>query len=214
MLPIVLIIVVGAEGCKQRPQPRRFFSIDVARALPRLTHGEQEEVAVRRQMLVAVVAFATTVSACHKDKSQNSALEQDLNLANQRDSSARFDSLSAAERGNANAAAGTRARSTSTAPAREPVTHSGARPASSSGGGASASPGASGGASPAPAPSGGTTIQRNTKRDAAIGAGAGAVIGGATHGVKGGVVGAVVGGVLGGVIGNNVDIKKKKKKNP
>jgi len=138
VLPIVLIIVVGAGGCKQRPQPRRFFSTDVARALPRLTHGEQEEVAVRRQMLVAVVAFATTVSACHKDKSQNSALEQDLNLANQRDSSARFDSLSAAERGNANAAAGTRARSTSTAPAREPVTHSGARSASSSGGGGAA----------------------------------------------------------------------------
>ena len=164
---------------------------------------------MNRRILVIVVAVATTVSACRKDKSQNSALEQDLNLANQRDSAARFDSISAAERGKAaNGGAATRERSSSTAPAREGASHEHASRSQGAGGGVS-SPSPSSGA--APAPSGGTTIQRNTKRDAAIGAGAGAVIGGATHGVKGGVVGAVVGGVLGGVIGNNVDVKKKKK---
>lgn len=165
-----------------------------------------EEVAVKRQVLGIVIALATIVSACRKDRSQNSALEQDLNLANQRDS-ARFDSISAAERGNAaKGSTATRERSSSTAPAREGATREHASRSEGAGGGGVTSPSAS-----APAPSGGTTIQRNTKRDAAIGAGAGAVIGGAAHGVKGGVVGAVVGGVIGGVIGNNVDVKKKKK---
>lgn len=52
-----------------------------------------------------------------------------------------------------------------------------------------------------------TRVDKNTKRDAAIGAASGAVIGGvlAKGGVKGAVIGGVVGGVLGGVIGNNVD---------
>ena len=59
-------------------------------------------------------------------------------------------------------------------------------------------------------PSGGT-VEKHTKRDAAIGAAAGAVIGATTskNKVKGGVIGAAVGGILGGVIGNNVDKKKK-----
>jgi uncharacterized membrane protein len=52
---------------------------------------------------------------------------------------------------------------------------------------------------------------KNTKRDAAIGAGAGAIIGAATSRdkLKGGVIGAAAGGILGAVIGNNVDVKKK-----
>jgi hypothetical protein len=60
----------------------------------------------------------------------------------------------------------------------------------------------------APQPS--THTQRNTGRDAAIGAGAGAIIGAATSRdkLKGGVIGAAAGGILGGVIGNNVDTKK------
>lgn len=57
----------------------------------------------------------------------------------------------------------------------------------------------------------GTHIEKNTKRDAAIGAAAGAVIGAATGGgVKGAVVGGAAGAILGGVIGNNVDKKRKK----
>jgi uncharacterized protein YcfJ len=57
-----------------------------------------------------------------------------------------------------------------------------------------------------------TVTDKNTKRDAAIGAAAGAIIGAtASHDkLKGGLIGAAAGGLLGGVIGNNVDIKKKK----
>jgi outer membrane lipoprotein SlyB len=52
-------------------------------------------------------------------------------------------------------------------------------------------------------------VEKNTKRDAAIGAGAGAILGAVTskNKVKGGVIGAAAGGILGAVIGNNVDKK-------
>ena len=84
-----------------------------------------------------------------------------------------------------------------------------------------------GGYSPAPAPaprpaarrtaSAGTVarepvvVQRNTKRDAVIGAAAGAAIGAVTSRdrLKGAVIGAVAGGVLGGVIGHTVDVKRQ-----
>ena len=60
---------------------------------------------------------------------------------------------------------------------------------------------------------GDVVVQKNTKRDAAIGAAAGAVIGATTSRdkVKGAVIGGVLGGVIGGVIGNNVDVKKTRK---
>ena len=49
---------------------------------------------------------------------------------------------------------------------------------------------------------------RNTKRDAAIGAGAGAIIGAVTSRdkIKGGLIGAAAGGILGGIIGHTVDV--------
>ena len=54
-----------------------------------------------------------------------------------------------------------------------------------------------------------TEVVRNTKRDAAIGAGAGAVIGAVAGGrndrVKGAVIGAVLGGAVGAVVGHTVD---------
>ncbi len=52
--------------------------------------------------------------------------------------------------------------------------------------------------------------EKNTGRDAAIGAGAGAVIGAVSSRdkIKGGLIGAAAGGILGAVIGNNVDVKK------
>jgi hypothetical protein len=55
-------------------------------------------------------------------------------------------------------------------------------------------------------------VERNTRRDAAIGAAAGAVIGAATsrNKVKGAVIGAAAGGVLGGIIGHTVDVKKRR----
>ena len=138
---------------------------------------------MRRQAMIILAALATAAAGCHKDNGQNDALQNDLNLANQ--STARTDSISAVERGYA----------TPSTPARRSTS-------SSSNGTISA---------PAPAPT--TTVQKNTKRDAAIGAAAGAIIGATTSKdkVKGGIIGAAAGGILGGVIGNNVDVKKKKK---
>jgi YmgG-like glycine-zipper protein len=56
----------------------------------------------------------------------------------------------------------------------------------------------------------GTTVVKNTKRDAIIGGVAGAAIGAVTSRdkLKGAVLGGVAGSVLGAVIGNNVDVKK------
>ena len=54
------------------------------------------------------------------------------------------------------------------------------------------------------------TVQKHTKRDAAIGAAAGAIIGASTSRdkVKGGLIGAAAGGILGGIIGHTVDVEK------
>ena len=54
-------------------------------------------------------------------------------------------------------------------------------------------------------------VQRNTKRDAVIGAAAGAVIGATVSRdkVKGAVIGAAAGGVLGGIIGHTLDVKRQ-----
>ena len=58
-----------------------------------------------------------------------------------------------------------------------------------------------------------TTVKKNTKRDAVIGAAAGAAIGVATSArkdrLKGGLIGAVVGAAAGAVIGNNVDKSRR-----
>ena len=159
------------------------------------------ETTMRRQAIMILAALATAAAGCHKDNGQNDALQNDLNLANQ--STARTDSISALERGYAAPAPAataprTASRTSTTSRSSTPARRS---TSSSSTGTASA---------PAPAPT--TTVQKNTKRDAAIGAAAGAIIGAATSKdkVKGGIIGAAAGGILGGVIGNNVDVKKKK----
>jgi hypothetical protein len=66
----------------------------------------------------------------------------------------------------------------------------------------------SSGTYPAPAPA--PEPQRNTKRDAVIGAAAGAVLGASTSRdkVKGAIIGAAAGGILGGIIGHTVDVKR------
>jgi uncharacterized protein YcfJ len=146
-------------------------------------------------ILAPAIVFA---AACSKDKPVDPALSNDLTLAAQARQNATMDSISAAERTKSEAAARVAA-----APAPAPVTHRATTTHRSSSSGSS-------GSYSAPAEQR-TVTEKNTKRDAAIGAAAGAIIGGASsHSVKGGVIGAAAGAILGGVVGNNVDIKKKK----
>ncbi len=151
--------------------------------------------------LLLAPAFVVA-AACSKDKPADATLSNDLTLAAQAKQTATLDSISAAERTKAAAAAAAPVAAApalrASAPARTSTVRR--RTASSSG---------SSGTYSAPAPRG-TVTEKNTKRDAAIGAAAGAVIGGVgAHSVKGGIIGAAAGGILGGIIGNNVDVKKK-----
>ena len=127
-------------------------------------------------------------------KATDAALNSDLSLASQANPVTAADSVSAIERARANAAA-------KTAPVtNRTVVHHVYQSSGSSA------------ASAARAPA--THVEKNTNRDAAIGAGAGAILGAVTskNKVKGGVIGGIAGGILGGVIGNNVD--KKRVPNP
>ncbi len=161
---------------------------------------------MRSSLKTLIIAPALVLAAaCSKDKPADATLSNDLTLAAQARQTATLDSITAAER--------TRSAAIAAAPAAPALrasapthTHTVYRRSASSG---SRSSGSSGGTYSAPA-SRGTITEKNTKRDAAIGAAAGAIIGGAsTHSVKGGIIGAAAGGILGGIIGNNVDIKKK-----
>ena len=129
-------------------------------------------------------------SACSKDKPADAALSNDLTLAAQARQTATLDSISAAERTRAAAAAAPALRTGSTAPA--PTSTVRRRTSSSSSGGSTGR--SSGNVEQR------TVTDKNTKRDAAIGAAAGAIIGATTSRDK----------VKGGIIGNNVDIKKKR----
>lgn len=158
---------------------------------------------VLRTFAIAAVIGA---AACGDDKPADTALQNDLSLAAQQQT--RLDSVSALEAGaatapasNVSAPATVRRSTTSSAPRRTTST-------------ARSTSGTSGTSGTVTTSSGGdVVVQKNTKRDAAIGAAAGAIIGATTSRdkVKGAVIGGVVGGVLGGVIGNNVDVKKTKK---
>lgn len=136
-------------------------------------------------VLVPAILFA---AACSKDKAADAALQNDLTLAAQARQAVTLDSISAVERANAHRAAATTGSTHTSTSSTTRRTSSGGSVTSEH-----------------------TVTDKNTKRDAAIGAAAGAIIGGAsTHSVKGGVIGAAAGAILGGVVGNNVDIKKKK----
>jgi outer membrane lipoprotein SlyB len=160
---------------------------------------------MRRTISILTLAVAVAAAGCDRapNRSTDTTLNTDLSLAAQQRGYQPLDSLSAAER----AAAGAPALATS--PQRTP-THR-----TSSGGDVARSrrSGSSSGSSRASAPvtQSSGTIEKHTKRDAAIGAAAGAVIGATAsrNKVKGGLIGAAVGGILGGVIGNNVDKKRK-----
>ncbi len=151
---------------------------------------------IRALVIIPAILFA---AACGRDdsaKSVDAALDSDLRLAGEAYAPG-MDSISMMER-NAALAATTPTRTTvapvrtTTAPRRTTTT----RRASSSG------------TYSAPV-SVRTETQRNTGRDAAIGATAGAVIGATTSRdkVKGGLIGAAIGGIAGAVIGHNVDKK-------
>ena len=135
-------------------------------------------------------------AACSKDKPSDAALANDLALAGQARQAQIIDSVTQVERTRAATAAA------AAAPVRRAATTAPRRTTNSSNGGSTAS---------APAEQR-TVTEKNTKRDAVIGAAAGAIIGASTSHdkVKGGIIGGAAGAILGGVIGNNVDIKKKK----
>ncbi|HXF24620.1 MAG TPA: YMGG-like glycine zipper-containing protein [Gemmatimonadaceae bacterium] len=126
-------------------------------------------------------------------KKVDDALNSDLSLASQAHPMTPADSVSALERARTNSLA-TQQSSTAPAVTHRTVVHH-------------VYEGSSGSSA---ARSSGTHVEKNTNRDAAIGAGAGAIIGAVTskNKVKGGVIGAAAGGILGAVIGNNVDKKK------
>lgn len=142
---------------------------------------------------LAIVPLLLVAFACSRgDKKVDDALNSDLSLASQANPVTPQDSVSALERAHSNAMAGR------SAPA--PVANRTAAHHVYEGSGSTAS---------APVARG-THVEKNTNRDAAIGAGAGAILGAVTsrNKVKGGVIGAAAGGILGAVIGNNVDKKK------
>jgi len=139
--------------------------------------------------LAALSLVALAFGCSRSDKQADAALNSDLSLASQANT-ASTDSVSALERAHANSEAAKTSGTTS----RTVVHHVYESSPASSGATRSA----------------GTHVEKNTNRDAAIGAGAGAILGAVTskNKVKGGVIGAAAGGILGAVIGNNVDKKK------
>jgi outer membrane lipoprotein SlyB len=164
---------------------------------------------ILKSLVIAPALLA--LAACNKDKPADPSLNTDLGLAAQANSAAPLDSITAAERARAGTASATAAAPATVAPApRKTATTTTRRATTTRRSTSSGSTASSSGSVAAPAPR--EEIHKNTKRDAAIGAGAGAIIGGvvAKGGVKGAVIGGAAGAILGGVIGNNVDVQKKK----
>jgi hypothetical protein len=159
---------------------------------------------------MAVAPLLVLMAACGNDQTESAAadaaaraFQQDLELAVSKPTALETVSpveLGFAEEGQATAEAETPpaapARSTSSTPAPARRT-------------ASSSSATSPGTYEAPAPVARTEVVRNTKRDAAIGAGAGAVIGavagGSDNRLRGAAIGAVLGGAAGAVIGHTID---------
>src|SRR5262245_32045818 len=136
-------------------------------------------------------AFATAAAAACRGggaSTKDSALQRDLDLSKRNDSTLMV--VSPEERVRLDSLRAHRARNASARTASS--THRAVHRSSAAGEVTTRS-------------SGGETVVKHTKRDAAIGAAAGAVIGGVTHGGKGAVVGGATGGVIGAIIGNNVD---------
>jgi uncharacterized protein YcfJ len=145
-----------------------------------------------KKLIILPIAFLAF--ACSSDKKVDDALNADLTTAAQARPYTPLDSVSAAERNRL-----TTSGATPTTTTRRTTTTT--RRTSSGSSGTYSQPAQL------------TTVVKNTKRDAAIGAVAGAVIGATTskNKVKGAVVGGAAGAILGAVIGNNVDKKTVKK---
>jgi len=142
---------------------------------------------ISRLALLPLVVLAFGCKG-NDSKKVDDALNSDLSLASQANPVTPADSISALERARANSLASRPATAAPATVTHRTVVHHVYE-----------------GSRSAPA----TTVEKHTKRDAAIGAGAGAILGAVTskNKVKGGVIGAAAGGILGAVIGNNVDKK-------
>jgi YmgG-like glycine-zipper protein len=180
-----------------------------------------------RKLNVVMIGLAMVgLAACDRGQNANkmasdTALSRDLNLANQAQPYQGLDSLSALEtarqaepaalgvapvpRSTATPVTPTRRSASSARRSTRTYPTSTRRRSTSSGRSSTAASGDIGARS-----EGRVVVKKNTRRDAAIGAGAGAVIGAVTsrNKVKGAVIGGVAGGVIGAIIGNNVDVKK------
>lgn len=161
---------------------------------------------MRKLNWLVLVPMAALAVACGRNAPQvDDALKNDLALASQAAAYNPQQFISPTEAGYGTQPQGYApyAPRTIQAVARQPVSTvrrtSTARRSSSSGGGYY------------PAPARQPTVEKHTKRDAAIGAAAGAIIGATTSRdkIKGGIIGAAAGGILGAVIGNNVDITRR-----
>jgi hypothetical protein len=164
-------------------------------------------------LLLSLVGLAF-VGACSRgaDSHQDDALKNDLALAAQAQSYSPSQFTSPSEQQLGAAAAAPQYAAAPRAPqqvyrAPAPVRRAPARRTSRT----SRSGGSDGSYGTYPSvPSDPPEPQRNTKRDAVIGAAAGAVIGATTSRdrVKGGIIGAAAGGILGGIIGHTIDVKR------
>ncbi len=155
----------------------------------------------KRTFLVLPLVLLAFACRGNDSKTVDSALNSDLSLASQAHPFTAADSVSAAEQARANSYAAAPAP----AAARPVATHHVYRRSSS---GVGPTSGGYYGAARSTAPT--YHVQRNTGRDAAIGAAAGGVLGAVTsrNKISGGIIGAAAGGILGAVVGNNVDTHK------
>jgi hypothetical protein len=155
-------------------------------------------------IIAPVVALA---AACSKDKPVDPSLNSDLGLAAQ--AGTPLDSVTAAEQ--TKGADVMRSGTTASAPKTTSTTTRKSSSTATKSSGTSTASSSTSGTTATKAPT--TTVEKHTKRDAAIGGAAGAIIGAATSKdkVKGAVIGGAAGAILGGVIGNNVDVKKTTK---
>jgi outer membrane lipoprotein SlyB len=155
-------------------------------------------------IIAPVVALS---AACSKEKPADPSLNTDLGLAAQ--ASTPLDSVTAAEQTQGATPTNVmRSGTTASAPkSTSTTTRKSSSTTTKSSGTSTASSSTSGTSKTASTPT--TTVEKHTKRDAAIGAAAGAIIGATTSKdkVKGAVIGGAAGAILGGVIGNNVDKK-------